>query len=80
MERPKKNHERTIQQMINRQARSITGMYPSTLIHPLLCEAGLVPASILLDYRQRQYTHRLLSLSDSHPTKEILPISLREED
>ena len=73
-----KNHERTIQQMINRQARSITGMYSSTPVHPLLCEAGLISASILLDYRQRLYTHRLLSLPDSHPTKEILPISLRE--
>ncbi len=45
-----RNHERTIQQMINRQARSITGICSSTLIHPLLCEAGLVPASTLLDH------------------------------
>ena len=66
--------------MINRQARSITGMYSTTLIHPLLCEAGLVPASVLLDHRQRVYTHRLLCLPNSHPTKEILPISLREGD
>ncbi len=55
-------------------------MYSSTPIHPLICEAGLIPASILLDYRQRLYTHRLLSLPDLHPTKEILPISLRERD
>lgn len=55
-------------------------MYPSTPVHPLLSESGLIPASILLDYRQRRYTHRLLSLPDSHPTKEILPISLREGD
>ena len=66
--------------MINQQARLITGMYSSTPIHPLLCEAGLIPASILLDYHQRRYTHRLLSLPDSHPTKEISPISLREGD
>ncbi len=66
--------------MINRQARSITGMYSSTPIHPLLCEVGLVIASALLDHRQRVYTHRLLCLQDSHPTKEILPISLREGD
>ncbi len=78
--RGQKNHERIIQQMINRQAQSITGMYSSTPIHPLLCEAGLIPASILLDYRQRRYTHRLLSLPDSHPTKKILLISLRERD
>ena len=66
--------------MINRQARSITGMYSSTPIHPLLCEAGLIPASILLDYRQRVYAHRLLSFPDLHPAKEILPINLREGD
>ncbi len=78
--RGQKNHERTIQQIINRQARSITGMYPSTPIHPLLCEACLVLASTLLNYRQRQYALRLLSLSDQHPTKEILPISLRKGD
>ena len=56
-----KNHENTIQQLLNRQARSITGMYPSTPIHPLLCEAGLTPASIVLNYRQRLYACRLLS-------------------
>lgn len=76
----KKNYERNIQQMINWQARSITGMYSSTPVHPLLCEAGLIPTSILLDYRQGRYTHRLLSLHDSRPTKKILPISLREGD
>lgn len=70
----------TIQQMINRQARSITGMYSSIPIHPLLCEAGLTPAPILLDHRQRVYAHRLLGLPDLHPAKEILPISLRKGD
>lgn len=66
--------------MINRQARSITGMYSSTPIHPLLSEAGLIPASVLLDYRQRIYTCRLLRLPEMHPAKEILPISLRKSD
>ena len=75
-----KNHERTIQQMLNRQARSITGMYSSTPLHPLLCEVGLAPASILLDHRQRLYTYRLLCLPDQHPAKEILPVSLRLGD
>lgn len=46
-----KNHERKVQQLINRQARAITGMYPSTPIQPLLSKAGLVPAYILLDHR-----------------------------
>lgn len=66
--------------MSNRQAQSITGMYSSTPIHPLLCEAGLIPASILLDYRQRVYTCRLLKLSEMHLAKNILPISLRNGD
>lgn len=55
-------------------------MYPSTPIHPLLCEAGLTPASILLDYCQRLYAHRLLCLQDQHPAKEILAVSLRNGD
>ena len=75
-----KNHENAFQQLLNRQARSITGMYPSTPVHPLLCEAGLTPASIILDNRQRLYAYRLLSLPDEHPTKKILPISLRVGD
>lgn len=36
--------------------------------------------SILLDHRQRLYVCRLLSLPDQHPTKEILPVSLRVRD
>ncbi len=55
-------------------------MYPSTPIHPLLCEADLVPASTLLNHRQRQYAYRLLSLPDQHLTKNILPVSLRNGD
>lgn len=55
-------------------------MYRSTPLHPLLCEAGIIPASTYLDYRQRLYAHRLLSLPDLHPAKEILPISLRVGD
>ena len=75
-----KNYEQTFQKLLNRQARSITGMYPSTPIHPLLSEAGLIPARILLDLRQKRYTYRLLTLSDGHPTKGILPVSMREGD
>ena len=55
-------------------------MYPSTLIHPLLSEAGLSSAKILLDHRQKTYAYRLLTLPDHHPTKQILPICLRKGD
>lgn len=46
----------------------------------LLSEAGLVPAKMLLDFRQKAYAYRLLALPDHYPTKHILPISLREGD
>lgn len=48
-----KTNEQTFQKLVNRQARSITGMYSSTPIHPLLGEAGLIPAKILLDSCQK---------------------------
>lgn len=66
--------------MLNRQARSITGIYSSPPLNPLLCKAGLAPASTSLDYRQRLSAYRLLSLPDQHPAKEILPASLRVGD
>lgn len=74
-----KNHERKVQQLINRQARAITGMYPSSPIQPLLSEAGLVPDHILLDHRQRMYTYRLLSQPEDHPAKKILQLVLEKE-
>lgn len=55
-------------------------MYRSTPIGPLMSESGLDPAEILLNYRQRKYAYRLLALPDGHPTKEILPISLRASE
>ena len=75
-----KNHQNELQKLINRQARAITGMYPSTPIAALMSEAGLTPAHILLDFRQRKYAYRILSLPDSILTKEILPASLRVGD
>ena len=75
-----KNYEKDLQKLINRQARSITGMYRSSLISPLMNDSGLIPAHILLDSRQRAYAHRLLTLPDSIPTKHILPVTLRSGD
>lgn len=49
-----KDHENTVQKLLNRQARAITGIYPSTPIHPLLSEAGFIPAKILLDFCQKK--------------------------
>ena len=55
-------------------------MYPSTPIGALTSESGLIPAHILLDFRQRKYAYRLLSLPDSISTKVILLITLRTGD
>ena len=75
-----KNYEKDLQKLINRQARSITGMYRSSPISPLMNDSGLLPAHILLDSRQRAYAHRILCLPDSVPTKDILPTTLRTGD
>ena len=55
-------------------------MYPSTPIDALISESGLTSAHVMLNFRQRKYAHRILSLPDSIPTKEILPITLRIGD
>ncbi len=78
--RGQKNHEHIIQKLINRQGRAITGIYPSTPIHPLLSEAGLIPAQLVLDSRQKTYASWLLTVPNCHPTRQILPKSRREGD
>ena len=75
-----KNYEKDLQKLINRQARSIKGMYQSSPISHLMNDSGLLPAYILLDSRQRAYTHRILSLPDSIPIKDILPVTLQTRD
>ena len=41
-----------------------------------MSKPSLIPAHILLDFRQRKYAYRLLSFSDSILTKDIFPITL----
>ncbi|EED23618.1 reverse transcriptase, putative [Talaromyces stipitatus ATCC 10500] len=69
-----------IQILINKQARGITGMFPKTPIGALIREAALEPATVLLDARVARYTARLLALPDTHPTAQILPVTLRHGD
>jgi hypothetical protein len=69
-----------LQQLINRQARSITGALKSTPIGPLISEAALVPATPLLDNRQRKYALRALQLPTTHPINGLLPPTLRYGD
>jgi len=54
-----------IQLMVNRQARSTTGCYKSTNTGALVAEAGLRPATSLLDNRQRRFALRLAALPSS---------------
>ena len=75
-----KVYKKKIQKLLNRQRRAISGMYESTPITPLMEKVGLIPVAIMLDYYQRRYTYRLLTLADGHPIKDILPISLKIGD
>ena len=61
-------------------ARAITRMFRSTPEGPLVREASLIPAKVLLDTRQKRYCSRLLSLPDGHLTKEILLVTMRKGD
>jgi ribonuclease HI len=70
----------SLQKLINRQARAITGMFKSTPIGALIREAALEPAEVLLDSRVTGYTTRLLTLPETHPAALILPITLRHGD
>lgn len=60
--------------------RAIIAMYPSMPIYPLLSEARLIPAQLLLDSYSKSYVFQLLTLPNCHLTKQILPISLKERD
>jgi hypothetical protein len=75
-----KDRQAQLQLLINRQARAITGAYRTTPIGPLLREAGLEPAGVVLQARQLGYVKRLLSLPRSHPGHRILPEAFRQGD
>ncbi len=55
-------------------------MYLSTTISAITGESGLILAHFSLDFSQRNYAYRFLSLLDSIPTKDILFHTLRIED
>jgi hypothetical protein len=75
--RGQKDRQRSLQLLLNSQARAITGMLKSTPIAALL-EAALVPkANNLLDHRQARYVARALGAPQDHPTHQILPSDFR---
>lgn len=55
-------------------------MYLNTPVAAFMSESGLIPAHIMLDFRQHIYAYQLLSLPDSILTKEIPPITLQIGD
>jgi hypothetical protein len=52
-----------LQQLVNQEARAVTGCLWRTNSGPLVVEAGLRPATAQLDNRMRRYGLRLLSLA-----------------
>uniref|UniRef100_A0A093V4Z1 Putative RNA-directed DNA polymerase from transposon X-element n=1 Tax=Talaromyces marneffei PM1 TaxID=1077442 RepID=A0A093V4Z1_TALMA len=69
-----------LQRLVNSQARAITGMLPKAPIGALIREAALEPANVLLDARKARYVTRLLGLPETHPTAQLLPVTLRHGD
>lgn len=55
-------------------------MYSSMLIYPLLSEAKLILAQLLLDACQKSYAYRPFTLPNCHFIKQILLISQRKGD
>jgi len=66
-----------MQLLLNRQARTFTGLLRSTPLPFLWCESGLPRAQDLLDYRQARYAVRALDADGDHPTHQLLPTNFR---
>ena len=75
-----KDQTEGLQLLINQQARAITGTFSTTPIGPLIREAALEPAESLLEAWQLGYTTQLLGLPINQPTRQILPVTLRDGD
>lgn len=75
-----KTWEQSIQKLVNRQGRTITGTFPGSPVGVVVKEAGLRPAISLLNNRQRRYAQRLLSLPTENHMRNILPETLRDGD
>jgi ribonuclease HI len=78
--RGQKEDAQSLQKLINQQARAITGAFRSTPIGPLLKNAGLEPAELVLQTRQRSFAARLLKAPSNQPAHHVLPVSFREGD
>lgn len=75
--RGQQDRAKRLQLLLNSQARTITGLLPSTPISTLLSAACLPRAEELLDYRQRRFAVRALTAPQEHPTHQLLPGNFR---
>jgi hypothetical protein len=75
--REQQDRAKHLQLLLNSQARTITGLLPSTLIPTLLTAACLTRAAELLDHRQRRSAVRALVAPQEHPTHQLLPANFR---
>lgn len=66
------------QKLVNTQGKTIKGMFRSASERIVVMGARLRPAVSLLNNRQRRYEYRLLVAPRTQPTREILPVKLRE--
>ncbi len=55
--------------------RKIVGAFRTTPTAALEAELGLLPADLRLDYQQRRYATRLLTIPDEHPLLDLCPNS-----
>lgn len=75
--RGQQDRAKRLQMLLNSQARTITGLLPSTPISTLLSAACLPRAKELLDYRQRRFAVRALAAPQEHPAHQLLPGNFR---
>lgn len=78
--RNQKTWEQEYQKLVNRQSRTVTGMFRDAPTGVLVKEAGLQPAKSLLNNRQRRYAQKLLALPNDNTLRSILPETLRDGD
>ena len=75
--RGQQDRAKRLQLLLNSQARTVTGLLPSTPVSTLLLATCLPRAEELLDYRQRRFAVRALAAPQEHSTHQLLPGNLR---
>jgi hypothetical protein len=77
--RRQQDRAKRLQLLLNSQARTITGLLPSTSTPTLLTAACLLRDDELLDCRQRRIAVRALATPQEHQTHQLLP-AISERD